>query len=95
MHPYHEGMRRELDEEVVIQTECTERCVGLINDDQTEVGKVHLGVVYIFDVRQPKVRPRESEIIEAAFRPVEELLADLQGFESWSQSCLKALFAPS
>jgi predicted NUDIX family phosphoesterase len=54
---------------------------------------VHLGVVHIFDVERPAVRPREDEIIEAGFRPVEELLADLSRFETWSQICLKALFA--
>ena len=30
---YVEGMRRELEEEVIIDTPCRERCVGLINDD--------------------------------------------------------------
>ena len=37
-NPYEEGMRRELDEEVSIDAPYTARCVGLINDDQTEVG---------------------------------------------------------
>jgi predicted NUDIX family phosphoesterase len=90
---YEEGMRRELAEEVVIDTPYTSRRVGLINDDETDVGRVHLGVVHIFDVERPAVRPREDEIIEAGFRPVEELLADLSRFETWSQICLKALFA--
>ena len=58
--PTEEGMRRELDEEVVIDTPYTARCVGLINDDQTEVGRVHLGVVHLFDVERPAVRPRED-----------------------------------
>jgi predicted NUDIX family phosphoesterase len=89
---YAEGMRRELQEEVVIDTPYTERCVGLINDDETEVGRVHLGVVHLVDVKQPRVAPRESEIIEAGFRPVDELLAELDGFETWSQICLRALF---
>jgi predicted NUDIX family phosphoesterase len=89
---YDEGMRRELDEEVVISAPYTQRCVGLINDDQTEVGRVHLGVVHIFDIEQPAVRPRESEIIEAGFRPIGEILADLSRFESWSQICLRALY---
>src|SRR5690606_12538843 len=62
--PYAEGMRRELEDEVHIDTPYTERCVGLINDDETEVGRVHLGVVHIFDVESPKVRPREAEIVE-------------------------------
>jgi predicted NUDIX family phosphoesterase len=90
---YDEGMRRELDEEVVIETPYRAKLVGLINDDETEVGRVHLGVVHVLDVEQPAVRPRESEIIEAGFRPVPELLADLPRFETWSQICLKALFA--
>jgi predicted NUDIX family phosphoesterase len=89
---YHEGMRRELDEEVVIETPYTARCVGLINDDQTEVGQVHLGVVHRFDVERPAVRPREGEIVESGFRPVEEILADLSGFETWSEICMRALF---
>jgi predicted NUDIX family phosphoesterase len=90
--PYAEGMRRELDEEVLIRTPYSDRCVGLINDDQTEVGQVHLGVVHVFDVETPDVVPRETEIIDAGFCPVGELLADLTGFESWSQICLQALF---
>ena len=55
--PYADGMRRELNEEVVVATAYQQQCVGLINDDQTEVGKVHLGVVYIADVESPDVRP--------------------------------------
>jgi predicted NUDIX family phosphoesterase len=90
--PYTEGMRRELDEEVIIDTPFTGRCVGLINDDQTPVGQVHLGVVHLLDVERPAVQPRESEILDAGFRPVVELLADLDRFESWSQFCLRALF---
>ncbi len=90
--PYEEGMRRELEEEVDIQTPYAARCVGLINDDQTEVGRVHLGVVHLFDVEQPAVHSREPDILDAGFQPVANLLHDLSGFETWSQICLKALF---
>ncbi|HEY2837778.1 MAG TPA: phosphoesterase [Pirellulales bacterium] len=89
---YEEGLRRELEEEVFIDTPYTQRCVGLINDDESPVGQVHLGVVHLFDVEQPLVRPRESELIECGFEPVEALLADMAGFETWSQICLQALF---
>jgi predicted NUDIX family phosphoesterase len=85
-------MKRELDEEVFIDTPYTDRCAGLINDDLTEVGRVHLGVVHCFDVQRPAVRPREPDILESAFRPVEELLPCLAEFETWSQICLEALF---
>jgi predicted NUDIX family phosphoesterase len=90
--PYRVGMKRELAEEVFIDTPCADRCVGLINDDLTEVGRVHLGVVHVFDVERPAVRPREPDIVDGGFRPVEEILADLAEFESWSQICVEALF---
>lgn len=91
-HPYEEGMRRELEEEVKIETPYSARCVGLINDDQTDVGRVHLGVVHLFDVERPEVYPRETDLLETGFRPVPEILSDLEGFETWSAICLKALF---
>ncbi len=94
-HPYEEGMRREIDEEVAIDTPYTSACVGLINDDQSEVGRVHLGVVHIFDVERTAVCPREAEITQCGFRPVADILADMSGFETWSQICMKALFEPA
>ena len=45
--PYRTGMLREVDEEVAIGCGYTERFLGLINDDTTPVGAVHLGVVHI------------------------------------------------
>ncbi|MEX0586352.1 MAG: phosphoesterase [Pirellulales bacterium] len=92
INPYDEGLRRELDEEVAVATRVRERCVGLINDDQTEVGRVHLGVVHIFEVDEPHVTSREPDLMDAAFLPVAQLLADLDEFETWSQICLRALF---
>ena len=90
---YREGMLRELTEEVIIETQYRETCVGLINDDETPVGQVHLGVVHICDVTNANVRPREEDILDAGFRPVHELLAEIDRCETWSQIVLKALFA--
>lgn len=90
--PYEEGMRRELEEEVTIGTAYKDRQVGLINDDETEVGRVHLGVVHLFEVESPDVQPSETEIMECGFRPVKDILADLSGFETWSQICMEAVF---
>ena len=91
--PYLEGLRRELDEEVIIATDYTQQLVGLINDDKTEVGKVHLGVVHLVDVAVPAVTSREPDILEAGFQPVSQLLETLDDFESWSRICLESLFA--
>jgi predicted NUDIX family phosphoesterase len=89
---YRRGLERELAEEVEIGSSYREQMVGLINDDETPVGKVHLGVVHIFDVDQPHVTPREDDLVDAQFLPVEEILADLDGYESWSAIAVKALF---
>ena len=95
MNPYHEGMRRELEEEVQIDTPYSDQCVGLINDDETEVGKVHLGIVHIFDVEEPRVTPREAEIHAAGFEPLDVLFQRVEQMESWSSICLQGLFGSS
>ena len=41
------GLRREWREELVADFEPAFRLVGLLNDDTTEVGAVHLGAVYV------------------------------------------------
>jgi predicted NUDIX family phosphoesterase len=92
-HAYREGMRRELDEEVILDTCYSEKIVGLINDDDTPVGKVHLGVVHLCDVERPDIRPREADILDARFRPLGDILARLDQFETWSQIAVRALFS--
>ncbi|MDR0870448.1 MAG: phosphoesterase [Planctomycetaceae bacterium] len=89
---YTAGMLRELNEEVVLSTDFTEQCAGLLNDDSTEVGQVHLGIVHRFDVKEPNVKSNEPDLIESGFVPVDEMLKDLTGFESWSSICINALF---
>lgn len=89
--PYIEGMRREIEEEVDLETGWIESCVGLINDDETEVGKVHLGIVHVFDLDYPKVQPREKSMINAGFASPEKLMHEFDQFETWSQICLKYL----
>ena len=89
---YQEGMRRELAEEVSIDTPYTDRCLGLINDDETEVGRVHLGIVHLFDVERPNVRPREIDLLDAEFVAVEAIRQQAERLESWSRICLEHLF---
>lgn len=91
-HVYREGMQRELAEEVAIDTPYTESIAGLINDDETPVGTVHLGVVHLCDVERPAISPREDDVLDAGFRPLDEIFARLDEFESWSQIAVRALF---
>jgi predicted NUDIX family phosphoesterase len=89
---YREGMLRELREEVVVGSTYSESCVGLINDDSTEVGLVHLGIVHLFELEKPIVISNEKDLIESGFVKVKDMLKNLSEFESWSSICIEALF---
>jgi predicted NUDIX family phosphoesterase len=89
---YLEAMHREISEEVYMESVFKDVCVGMINDDETPVGRVHLGIVHIFDLDAAKVRPREESILETGFAQPAELIQSLDQFETWSQICLKHLF---
>lgn len=89
--PYRAGLLRELQEEIYLETAYREQCVGLINDDTTPVGQVHLGVVHVFDLDEPKVRRREEALTEDGFAPLAELRARAHEFETWSRFVLDAL----
>ena len=90
---YQEAMHRELAEEVQLDSPYREQCVGLINDDSTPVGRVHLGIVHLFDLETPAVKRRERGLAEARFVPIADLRRDLDQFETWSQICIRELFA--
>lgn len=89
--PFREGMLREVHEEVVLESDYRETCLGLINDDSTPVGQVHLGVVYVFDLTSPAVRRRETGLTRSGFDELSALLMARGEFETWSQFILEAL----
>jgi predicted NUDIX family phosphoesterase len=86
--PYREALLRELAEEVYLDSPYAERCVGLINDDSSAVGQVHLGVVHVFELEQPRARRREQALTQAGFAPLADLRACKDEFETWSQFLL-------
>lgn len=85
---YRAGLLRELAEEVEVGSPFTERCLGLIHDDRTPVGRVHVGVVHLFDLAAPDVTPREAGLTDAGFAPLGELRRQAGEFETWSQFVL-------
>ena len=87
---YQEGMRRELMEEVAIDA-AHEPAVAVINDDSTEVGYVHFGVVHVVRVPDESVAGRRSGIVGPEFIPIAEAVKDASGYESWSRFCLEHL----
>ena len=79
------GLRREWDEEVVAAFVPEFRLVGLLNDDTTAVGQVHLGAVYVADAAGRPVEIRETEKLSGAFATPEEVAAVAADLETWSR----------
>ena len=88
---YRAGVEREVEEEIRIDSPFEDRIVALLNDDTTEVGRVHLGIVHVFRLAEPKVQKREAMITNLAFLHREELLALRDNLETWSQLCVDSL----
>src|SRR3982751_2373267 len=94
---YRAGVEREVNEEITIASPFEDRIVALLNDDTTEVGRVHLGIVHVFRLAEPKVQKREAMITNLAFLSREELVSRRENLETWSQLCVDAfdqLIAP-
>ncbi|WP_347244078.1 phosphoesterase [Thermogutta sp.] len=89
---FHRALVREIGEEVIIGSPYTLECVGLINDDQTEVGRVHLGVVYRLSLEKPVVTPREVDVVGHGFASPQQLANNWTEFETWSQIALAGVF---
>ncbi|GIW80014.1 MAG: phosphoesterase [Gemmatales bacterium] len=90
-HPYQQAMLREVAEEVHLETTYVDRRLGLINDDATPVGQVHLGIVHVFELAEPNVRRREQALTRSGFAPIAELKNERDQFETWSRFVLDIL----
>ena len=90
-HAYRAGVEREVNEEIKIDSPFEDRIVALLNDDTTEVGRVHLGIVHVFRLAEPRVEKREAMITNVAFLNKNELRARRENLETWSQLCVDSL----
>lgn len=88
---YLTGIEREINEELIINCDYNNLPIALINDDSNDVGKVHLGVVHLFDLENDQVVAGEANIENLEFLTSEELLRDKDNLESWSQICVDHL----
>ncbi len=87
---YRDGMRREIMEEVAVE-QVRESAVAVINDDSTDVGSVHFGVVHVMEVANEKVVGRRSGILGPEFISYATAQRDPAAYESWSRFCVENL----
>jgi predicted NUDIX family phosphoesterase len=79
------ALRREWHEELVVDFLPEFRFVGLLNDDTTAVGRVHLGLVYQGDAAGRPVAIRETDKLSGGFASSAEVAAVSDRLETWSR----------
>jgi predicted NUDIX family phosphoesterase len=79
------GLAREWREELVAAFEPRYRFVGLLNDDTTDVGRVHLGVVFVADAAGRPVAVRETHKLIGGFAPASAVRTVRDRLETWSR----------
>jgi len=85
---------RELKEEIDVKINQSPRLVGFINDDTTDVGKVHLGIVFEYWLEKPEFRRRNNQGQEkVAFLELEEIFSKKSNYESWSRIVMEEYLA--
>lgn len=80
-----DGLQKELEEEVDVAGDYDLTFVGILNDDTTDVGRVHLGAVYVLDAHDGNVTVRETEKMSGRWVARRDLAEHRQAMETWSQ----------
>ena len=88
---YDRAAERELHEELAIAGGYRQKIAALLNDDATDVGRVHLGIVHVITVDSPSITPREDAICDLQFVTPAELAPISERLENWSRICLGGL----
>jgi predicted NUDIX family phosphoesterase len=79
------GLLREWTEELVADFVPEFRLVGLLNDDTTDVGRVHLGAVYLAEAGGRPVAIRETDKLSGAFASPAQVEEVADRLETWSR----------
>jgi len=79
------ALRREWLEELHVEFVPTFRFVGLLNDDSTAVGRVHVGVVFEADAAGRPVAIRETEKLSGRFVDAAGVESVADELETWSR----------
>jgi predicted NUDIX family phosphoesterase len=85
------GLRREWAEELVADFEPDFTPIGLLNDDTTAVGAVHVGIVYQADAAGRSVAIREIDKLTGGFASTGEVAEVRDAMETWSRLTFDAL----
>jgi predicted NUDIX family phosphoesterase len=79
------GLKKELEEEVAVRSEYALQFIGILNDDTTDVGRVHLGAVYVLEPQEPDVTVLETDKMSGSWTHRAQLSTFRVAMETWSQ----------
>ncbi len=82
--------RREFHEEVSYSGNLEIEPLGILNDDSNEVGKVHIGFVFLLHGSNPNISIK-SELANGELYSLEECRAFSDRMETWSQMVVDCL----
>ena len=88
-----DGLQKELEEEVHVEGDYELTFAGILNDDTTEVGRVHLGAVFVLATAERTVSVRETEKMTGRWVATTELAQHREQMETWSQIVYDAVIA--
>ncbi len=88
-----DGLRKELEEEVRVEVPYDLEFVGILNDESTEVSRVHLGIVYLLTAVAKNVAIVETGKMSGEWMSRNALRAAQPAMESWSQIIYDELIA--
>jgi predicted NUDIX family phosphoesterase len=92
----HAGLERELEEEIhLIGQRRSLDLAGVISDDSTPVGQVHLGLVFILETDSAEHTVNEADLMTAEWASLDQLRERRERMETWSQIAFDQILAPA
>lgn len=99
---YTNSIERELNEELKLRPGAVSadniKTIGVLNDDSSDLGKVHLAFVHLLELNENDIQfevkdmKRERSVNQLIFVPICELGNDFERYEYWSRLCIKTYF---
>ena len=83
--------QREIDEELNVSEIVSKQHLGYIYDDSNPVGRVHIGVVELWELATNEITSNEDEIHVVGLFTIEELKGFEGEMENWSEHIVNGL----
>ncbi|MDC0506204.1 NUDIX domain-containing protein [Candidatus Gracilibacteria bacterium] len=96
-NPLTDSLAREIEEEIAVKEESIKsiEAIGYLNEEETEVSQVHLGIAYIVRVHNTNIELLDGELENGEFIEIDELESMIHSgdynVENWSQILFKPM----